>query len=77
MEELTPNYHTHNGMDSPFIDRDANNISNIFKGTDTPTNTKTVPKKIGDKYIDTTNRKVYFATQISNPPAVGDWTIVN
>ena len=40
-------------------------------GTAAPT---TTPTKIGDQYVDTTNKKIYFATGTT---ASTDWTIVN
>lgn len=70
-------YHTHDAVNSPLINKNINKIANIFTGADTPTATSTVPQKIGDMYIDTAARKVYFATALSNPPVVGDFTIVN
>lgn len=33
-----------------------------------------IPKKTGDEYIDTTNRKVYFATATVT---TGSWIVVN
>lgn len=37
------------------------NVPAIFSGAGTPTATDTVPSKIGDIYVDTTNHKMYIA----------------
>lgn len=47
------------------------NQPTISTGTAAPT---TTPTKIGDEFVDTTNKKIYFATGTS---ASTDWTIVN
>lgn len=70
-------FHQHNGVDSSRIDKKANNIPDMVIKPNTPTNTNTVPVRLGDVYIDTLNRKVYVATLLSNPPAFGDYSILN
>ncbi len=49
-------------------------IPTITTGTDTPTNTKSIPLKVGDIYIDTANSKAYFAT---GNTSVSDYKILN
>lgn len=70
-------FHQHNGVDSSRIDKKANNIPDMVIKPNTPTLTNTVPVRLGDLYIDTLNRKVYVATLLSNPPAFGDYSILN
>lgn len=48
-----------------------NNTSTIESGTSAPSST---PNKIGDIYIDTSNKKLYFAVGTSSS---GDWEIAN
>lgn len=47
------------------------NVSTLIISTSTPT---TAPNFIGQQYIDTTNKKLYFATGTSSS---SDWTIAN
>lgn len=62
---------THNGSDGSLIDRRANHFPKIFRGTAAPA---TTPEVVGDIFVDTTNKKVYFATGIASS---SDWTVVN
>lgn len=48
-----------------------NKMPNITTGTAAPT---TTPSRIGNIYIDTNNKKVYFAMGHSSS---ADWTVVN
>lgn len=64
-----------NGNVLSSVDKDgkitAPNIRTLTTGTAAPT---TTPAKVGDEYIDTTNKKVYKATGTSSS---SDWTILN
>lgn len=62
---------THNGSDGRRIDRAANLLPGVFRGTASPT---TIPMRVGDIYVDTNNKKIYFATGIASS---SDWTVVN
>lgn len=46
-------------------------MPNITTGTAAPT---TTPSRIGNMYVDTTNKKIYFATGHASS---ADWTITN
>lgn len=58
----------------------ADNLGNLVKRTDIPVITSgtaapvSTPGKVGDIYVDTTNKKLYFATGASSS---ADWTIAN
>lgn len=58
-----------------FTDASKNLISAsapmIYSGTNAPSST---PLQIGNEYVDTTNKKIYFSTGTSSS---SDWTIVN
>ncbi len=51
--------------------RERLNIANITSGSGAPT---TIPKKLGDVYVDTTNAKIYCATGLST---ASDFKILN
>jgi len=55
----------------------APDYSPLVTGAGTPTVTATVPQFLGQSYIDTSARKTWSATQISSPPVVADWSILN
>lgn len=63
------------GTSLGYVDKDgkitAPNIRNLSTGTSAPT---TTPLKIGDEFIDTTNKKIYKATGTSSS---SDWTLLN
>lgn len=46
-------------------------VPDITTGTAVPT---TTPSRIGNMYVDTTNKKIYFATGHTSS---ADWTVVN
>lgn len=46
-------------------------IPHVFTGTAPPS---TTPLKIGDIFVDTTNKRVYIAVGTS---AAGDWELMN
>ena len=48
-----------------------NKTPNITSGTAAPT---TTPSRIGNMYVDTNNKKIYFATGHASS---SDWTLVN
>jgi len=48
-----------------------NKTPNITTGTASPT---TTPSRIGNIYVDTNNKKIYFATGHASS---SDWTVVN
>ena len=63
-------FHTHNGLDSRLIDKQANSLLEVTRGIVAPVN---MPKQIGDIYINTATNKVYIATSL----AVVGWQILN
>lgn len=67
-------YHTHDGVNSAFIDKNANGTPNILVQADTPTATGILPQKAGDIYINTATSKVYIS---QNNTATSDWLILN
>lgn len=64
-------YQTVRGKDKVSLMKDASTIPVISTGTAAPT---TTPTKVGDMYIDTTNKKLYFSVGTS---ASTDWIIAN
>lgn len=53
-------YHTHNGIDSPLIDRSINGVVTPQSGAGTPATNAKIPRFIGDLYVDT-GGDLYFA----------------
>ena len=62
--------HTHNGIDSPLVNKQANALPEVTRGIVAPAN---LPKQVGDIYCDTTAGKVYIATGLT----LASWKILN
>lgn len=67
-------FHKHTGQDSPLIDRDANNVPNIYTMTITPSVSGLIPKKPGDIFINQSTSKIYIS---QNNTSTSDWLILN
>jgi hypothetical protein len=63
--------HDHDSDYSPIDHNHNSSYAVVSTGTDVPSST---PSKVGDIYVDTSNKKLYFAT---GNGASSDWTIAN
>lgn len=53
------------------VQRRAEHLPKVFRGTASPTIT---PQVVGDIFVDTNNKKIYIATGIVSS---SNWTVVN